>query len=354
MKVVRQVFCWMAKKMMCLTDEKAEDKIVDAAPFYPGVEILRLLGAMAVVWAHYGKFRMPVVKFAVPCFVVISFFLGWRMVESGEFARLGRRLSRLAVPFFAWGCVSYIVAVASGAKTGLAPLLWQLSLGHSTCMPLYYLFDMAVMMVVLFVVRRCFPVQVFWCIVGFLALACMCMQYSELNYELFGQLPVEASFPLGRIVELFPSAVAGCVIATGVLCGRRSFTVGVALSVVAVVTLLCEFLVVGKQFGYAGFALLIGPIGFVLMSTAFTSRNPMLRRVRIVSAATAGVYFIHTIVGDVLHLFKARNYWSVLLISFAITMIGLRIPVVCNAFNGRARKQPAGAEALADNDCKSE
>ena len=69
-----------------------------AAPFYPGIEVLRILGAMAVVWAHYGKFRMPVVKFAVPCFVAISFFLGWKMIESKSPERLLRSLSRLAIP----------------------------------------------------------------------------------------------------------------------------------------------------------------------------------------------------------------------------------------------------------------
>lgn len=312
-----------------------------AAPFYPGIEVLRILGAMAVVWAHYGKFRMPVVKFAVPCFVAISFFLGWKMIESKSPERLLRSLSRLAIPFFTWGVVSYLVALALGIKSGIAPLLWQLTLGHSTCMPLYYLLDMALMMAALFAARRFLPARAFWTVVGVLVPACLFFQYSGLNYTAFGGLPFEASFPLGRLAELFPAAVAGCAIAASVPRGRGTFAAGAAISAAAVATLLCGFLAVGKEFGYAGIALFAGTVGFLAMGAAFTSENPMLNRIRIVSAATAGVYFIHTIVGDVFCHFGTRKYWPILAVSFAIAMVGLRIPFVRRAFNGRADKRKA-------------
>lgn len=248
-----------------------------AAPFYPGIEVLRILGAMAVVWAHYGKFRMPVVKFAVPCFVAISFFLGWKMIESKSPERLLRSLSRLAIPFFTWGVVSYLVALALGIKSGIAPLLWQLTLGHSTCMPLYYLLDMALMMAALFAARRFLPARAFWTVVGVLVPACLFFQYSGLNYTAFGGLPFEASFPIGRLAELFPAAVAGCAIAASVPRGRGTFAAGAAISAAAVATLLCGFLAVGKDFGYAGIALFAGTVGFLAMGAAFTSENPMLK-----------------------------------------------------------------------------
>ena len=308
----------------------------DVRPFYPCVEILRLLGAMAVVWAHYGRYRIPVVWLAVPCFVVISFFFGWRTIASGEFTRLRRSLARFAVPFFAWGAISYIVAVAIGTKTGLSPLMWQLLLGHSTCMPLYYLFDMAVMMSLIFVLRRYLSVRMFWGVLGCIAAACFCLQYSGLNYRLFHPLPTEVSYPLGRIAELLPSAVAGCAIAAGAMHGRRSLVVGSAMSCVSV-ALLLSGISGGGDFGYAGLTLAAGAAGFVLASTAFASSNPKLARIRLVSAATAGVYFIHTIVGDVLHLFKAPKFQHVFLISLVITLVCLRIPFVRGLFNGRPR-----------------
>lgn len=319
---------------------EADDGKAGSAPFYPGVETLRLLGAMAVVWAHYGKFSMPVVKFAVPCFVAISFFFGWRTIESKSPERLLKNVARLAIPFFAWGVVSYLVALALGTKSGIAPLLWQLTLGHATCMPLYYLLDMAAIMAALFAFRRFLPVHAFWSVAGFLVLACLALQYSGLNYKAFGGLPFEAAFPLGRIAELLPAAVAGCAIAAGVPRGRGSFAAGAALSSAAVATLLCGWLAVEKQvqFGYAGLALFVGSAGFVLMGTAFATQNPVLRRIRSVSAATAGVYFIHTIVGDVLCRFGVRKYWPILAVSFIVTMIGLRIPLVRRAFNGRDEK----------------
>ena len=306
--------------------------------FYPFVEILRLLGAMAVVWSHYGRFRIPVVKIAVPCFVVISFFFGWRVIASGEFARLRRSLIRFAVPFFAWGALSYIVAVILGTKTGIAPLLWQLLLGHSTCMPLYYLWDVAVMMAFLFVLFRCLSVKAFWWVSGCIAAVCLCLQYSGLNYRLFGQLPFEVAFPLGRLVELFPSALAGCAIASGILTGRRSLVIGSILAACSTVLLFSGIKDGGDGFGYAGLVLLSGAVGFVLMSTAYAPQNPLLVKIRLLSEATAGVYFIHTIVGDILHSFKAQKFTPVFLVALIVTLIGLRIPFICSLFNGRKHR----------------
>jgi len=313
-----------------------------AAPFYPYVEVLRLLGAAAVVWAHYGRFRIPVVRLAVPCFVVISFFFGWRAIESGEFARLRRILVRFAIPFFGWGVISYAVAIAIGTKAGVSPLLWQLTLGHSTCMPLYYLLDMAFMTSFIFVLRRYLSARMFWCASGCVAALCFYVQYSGLNYGTFSHLPLEASYPLGRLAELLPAAVAGCAIAAGGMRGLRPLFAGLALSCVSVALLLSGTSWVGENFGYAGFVMSAGAAGFVLASTAFASVDPRLAKIRLVSAATAGVYFIHTIVGDILHLYKTPKFQQVLLISLVVSLIGIRIPFVRGLFNGSARKRPRG------------
>ncbi len=315
---------------------------VATASFYPYVEVLRILCAMAVVWAHYGRYRIPAVRFAVPCFVAISFFFGWRTITTGELARLRRSLVRFAVPFFAWGTVSYVVAVAIGTKTGLSPLLWQLSLGHSTCMPLYYLFDMAVMLTLIFFLRRIFPARVFWGALGCIAAACFWLQYSGLNYRLFHPMVFEAAFPLGRMAELLPSAVTGCAIAAVAARGLRSLVAGLAISLVSVVLMYLGISGTAGDFGYSGFTLAAGAAGLLLASTAFASGDPRLAKIRILSEATAGVYFIHTIVGDVLHVFKTPKFPQVLLISLLVTLIGLRLPIVRALFNGRARKRPGG------------
>ena len=80
----------------------------------------------------------------------------------------------------------------------------------------------------------------------------------------------------------------------------------------------------------------------VLAATAFTSGDPRLAKIRLLSEATAGVFFIHTIVGDVLHVFKTPKFPQVLLISLLVTLIGLRLPIVRVLFNGKVRKRPVG------------
>lgn len=155
-----------------------EQTIKKDKTFYLGIELLRIWGAMAVVWIHYGPARMPGVAFAVPCFVVMSFFFSWKTLDDVDGFRLFKRIKRLAIPFVSWGCVSYLISITIGNSRGMEPLLWQLCLGHATCTPLYYIFDITVIFVLLFLLRKCFVRRFFWPIVVGLAVVCFSLQYS--------------------------------------------------------------------------------------------------------------------------------------------------------------------------------
>ncbi len=303
--------------------------------FFLGMEFLRLWGAMAVVWLHYGPFRMPGVTFAVPCFVVMSFFLSWKMIDDKDSIRLLKRIQGLVIPFFSWGCISYLIAILIGNSAGLAPLLWQLCLGHATCTPLYYLFDVTVIMTFIFVLRKCLVRWAFCIAVALLVVICLFMQYSGLNHFIFGRLPFEASYPLGRIAELFPHAVMGCTLASINRKGWRSAIIGIIL--VGAGLLMVSPFRVPLQFGYAGLAPLFVASGLVSIVTAWTVTPGIFSWVRTLSSTTAGIYYIHCTVGAILTYFGRGSYLLVLLASFFIVLLGLHVPGLCMLFNGRHR-----------------
>ena len=301
--------------------------------FYLGIELLRLWGTMAVVWIHYGPRRMPGVGFAVPCFVMISFFLSWNILDSLDTIRFHKRVRGLVIPFIVWGCVSYLIAIATGTSTGIESLLWQLSFGHATCTPLYYLFDVLVIMNILFMLRKCLSERLFWGVTTLMVIICLIMQYSGLNYHIFGGFPYEASYSLGRIAEFFPHAVMGCFLASMNPKGLRMVIIGVVL--VGAGLLMVSPCRVSSQFGYGGFAPLAVSSGLVLMATAWTISPYHLSWLYVVSSTTAGVYYIHCIVGVVLSYFGYGSYLLVLLVSFLLVLSGLHLPGLYMLFNGR-------------------
>ena len=310
-------------------------KETGSTSIYLGIELLRLWGASSIVWIHLGSTQIPGMGFAVPCFMIISFFFSWKMIDSVDAVKLRQRLWRLAVPFFAWGFVSYIVALALGTSSGIAPLIWQLTLGHSTCAPLYFLFNVAVLMVVLFMLRKFMAFRIFWCVVTALLVVCLWAQYSGVNYCIWKSLPFEASYPIGRIFELFPHAVAGCALAALECRGWRAFVLGVILFGCGVLMNMCTPFRVSDQFGYAGLVNLLGASGLVLSATAWRGGKRSSFGVCSLSIATAGVYFIHPIVGSILNHFGLGCFSLVLIISFSITLLGLHVPLVCVLFNKR-------------------
>ena len=313
-----------------------EETVPERTPsFYFGIELLRLWGALAIVWIHFGSARIPGVAFAVPCFVVISFFFSWKYLKAVDVVKLRRRLWRLAIPFFAWGIVSYFVALAIGTHTGITPLLWQLMLGHSTCAPLYYLFEVAVFVMLLFLLRKLVTGSLFWWMVTLLAIGCLCAQYTEVNHRVWSSLPFEASYPLGRIVELFPHAVAGCALAALDWKGWRAFIIGLVLFGCGTVMIKCPPFRVSAHFGYAGISYLLGASGLVLSATAWSGTKYSLQALCCLSAATAGVYYIHPIVGSVLNYFGVGYYSLVVFVSFFVVLLGLHLPWVCVLFNRR-------------------
>lgn len=68
-----------------------------------GISLLKIIAAFAVVWAHFGLGMGRLTTWAVPSFVLISFWLTSRVITEGDGTVIKKRVQRIVIPFFILG-----------------------------------------------------------------------------------------------------------------------------------------------------------------------------------------------------------------------------------------------------------
>lgn len=262
--------------------------------FNPGLAVLKLIAAFAVVWIHFGLGGGRLTSWSVPLFVFLSFYLTGAPRDG-----IIRRLGRLARPFLFWSVVTWLVCGAMGVGWSLTALGLQCVTGHTVCPPLYYVVEVLVMTVAFGLIARLKRWREI--LIG-LTLCCWVAQYTGLNHALFGSLGIPFRYTLGRFAELMPSGVLGVLAHDWVGChplrfsrrGLHCCAAGVILGL-----LLSQVLDRGVAgFAYAGVGLVLQAAGltgaFALVGQRFVGRLAWLK---VCGPLSAFVYFSHFVVG---------------------------------------------------------
>lgn len=194
--------------------ELIEDRQTDNS-----ISFLKTLLSFYVVLCHYlihDDSRMGLLLYrqkcvAVPIFILISFYLTYRMYESIDLDNMRKRIRRLVYPYLIWASIYYITYSIINVSTGkeslfsLKDLIWQIALGsdRNLCPQMWYLFDIIIFTIVYFIVCMLFPKnkkKMLCCLMVF----CLLFQYSGLNARIFASYEYEMRYPLGRLAECFP------------------------------------------------------------------------------------------------------------------------------------------------------
>lgn len=137
-----------------------------------------------------------------------------------------------------------------------------------------------------------------------LALLCgaIVLEYSGLNYYMFGNLRFELKYPLGRVVEMIPFAVLGYA------CARYSLLERFALGSLPAILLFIAIAVAAMiplhndknfGFGYGNIFYIPAAIGIALAVwyIPFPRLGPKtMRALRFLTSFTLGIYCIHRLV----------------------------------------------------------
>lgn len=218
-------------------------------------------------------------------------------------------------------------------------LLSQLTLGVPACPPLYFMTLLIVSTITiagcLALGRACVPsrtasaareVLISNALLMSVFVACLFLQYSGVNHRLFASLSLYPQTALGRFVELLPAAVLGYWLRQ---LREHKWSVGLvaALSLTAFVSMkMFNFNLSAPGFSYSGIYLLLGTVALLSIAILLGGNKEAVPQRHLPSAAikelanlTAGIYYIHILVGKAIELpFGRHRGW---LEAFAVFLL---------------------------------
>lgn len=295
-----------------------------------GIDVLKALACAGVVIQHFGGGTGGGVRFAVPVFMFTSIYLSGNTIQHGNVGQLLRRMKRLYIPFAAWGMLYFLAMCLIERRFNVADLFLQLTIGVPACPPLYFMFLLAANTLLLFLVARCGRYSM--ALLAVIFASCLVLQYAGLNVRIFAGLPFHPQHALGRFAELLPAAI----------CGYCLFLSDRKWLVTICATLLFSFAAVAEDclhcpgFSYQGVYVLCGAacVSSVAISLGErvlceSSKGVGLWTVGI-AGLTAGIYYVHLIVGKGLEAVGGRHRsikeaMAVLLLSAGLVFVMKRM-----------------------------
>lgn len=272
-----------------------------------GVALVKVAACFGVVYLHFGPSVHLWAAVSAPAFMLIAVFLNAKKIGSRGVLS---RIKRLYIPFGAWGLIYFLFYSIAEKRFDVNVLLKQLLLGVPACPPLYFIMLLMVSTVILWALQRVVSGSLVEAAVLGLAVACLALQYSGLNACAFGKLPLHEGASLGRFAELFPAAAAGYLLA---VCVRRRWLVALLSMMFFGATAYFGMELGAPGFSYQGLRLLALATG---LSSAFiwlgdivkvTVENRYMLLVKDAAGQTAGIYYVHLLVGKILELFVGRH-----------------------------------------------
>lgn len=292
-----------------------------------GLELIRLLMCYAVIATHFWstgtpplvlKIAGPMFCYAVPVFMLMTFYLSSEKFIANDGQWIARRFKRLIVPFVGWTLITFTVFKAltplSDAFACTFRDLWlQQLLGTTKALGSQYWFQAVLIILTAFFALLFRFVKgkfVVWTLV-LTALAAVAAEYTGLNYWLFKDGIYEVRHPLGRVIPMMSYACVGILLGmkkdvfSGLSVGVRWTIVAVGFGVVALLVN-CPVFVSPPGFFYKGLNMLAVAVA---LTAAFgfipTERVPERagRVLLALSRYSMGIYLVHMFIGRIITVF---------------------------------------------------
>jgi fucose 4-O-acetylase-like acetyltransferase len=289
-----------------------------------GISLLRMLMCFTVILCHCWnytnneKYLLPfsmLRQYAVPVFMFMSFFLTQKnFIDKGKDYILNR-IWKLIIPQIAWAVIYYITYVVIGIAmhvqmvNGITDLFWQIITGHSPALnaTMWFQTNLIVISLIFFVVFYFFSENMGVAIIILLSIISLFLQYSGINYILFGGLRYELEYPLGRLAEMIPIATFGFIASRYKLVtlfknNMKNLVLSGVLFVLFVI-LDHKLFVIPLNFQYAGIWKVLA--GYSLTSFAYNCNFDALVTKfpfysRLITKHTLGIYCGHRLIATIL------------------------------------------------------
>lgn len=289
--------------------------------FNYGLAILRSLMCFEVLLNH---FWVPLKKqsfwlfekllpVAVPVFMILSFYLMGRHFLNYSIQEVKARLWRIYYPQIGWGGVYFLFYIIYDYIFGekyveLSDLFFQITLGHSINQSMWYQFVLLVITIIFYGIFRTCSEKKSICILVILSIISLVSQYLGIGYYLFSSLRMELSYPLGRLIEVFPYATIGFLLYYfNVFKKIINFFGGIYLPVICFSCILVVLLVTNifpteVGFGYSGLDYIFTAFCIVIIFYLLNgfAKNAIYKNIVVIATKyTLGIYCMHRLVGNV-------------------------------------------------------
>lgn len=289
--------------------------------FNYGLALLRMLMCFEVVLCHcwmekdFPKILLPfdiLRNNAVPVFMFMSFYLSRKYFLKKNIKSAARRAYVLFVPQVFWAIIYFVIyflielIVNHRYIVKIQDLFWQIFTGHSPNLnaTMWFQTDLLIISVLFFVVFYFLSEKQGVFTIILLSVICLFLQYSRMNYELFGQLRYELKFPLGRLAETFPIATFGFISSKYNLLSllkKRWINISIATVLFVLSFVLSHqkhLLIIDNDFGYSGIWKII--TGYAITMFAYNCNFSLSEKkskfIAFISQNTLGVYCSHRLI----------------------------------------------------------
>ena len=302
-----------------------------------GVSLLKLGMSFAVVLVHFWTMRehplfgdakgtaswffYEMGNYAVPCFMLISFFFSSDHFQSSDGSWLKSRFLRLLLPCVVWTLVSFALFSLLPPFTDFAQPTWK-DLAYSVCGTntpigphLWFMTALVILTAVFALFFLLVPER--YRVAGLLALlvAGLAIEYSGLNHAMFKTWHHDFRSPIGRVFPMMSYACLGLIAGP---CRRRwaELPVGVRALMAAVgvgaAALFMNANMFVKPAGYHYTGLKMLSVAVAIVTAAFflpLERLPLKVRSALlfVSRYSMGIYMVHILVGRPMQNFVFRH-----------------------------------------------
>ena len=291
-----------------------------------GLSLLKMLMAFEVLLSHFASWKeydprlvwpfRQLNSLAVPCFLIISFYLTAHSFRKRDNEKTIDRFKRLLIPQIFWAFIYYIIyavidlVLHKGLHSGISDLFLQLITGHSRYLnpSMWYQFDLIIVTLLFSILFHYLDDRKIDIVFIFLLAISYFLQFSGINHSIFHEMEFEFKYPLGRIVETIPYAIIGyylrCFDIFNKLKKYRYF-----IMIAAVVLFLGGFYVPWPEiddFGYGGLAkpyLSLCIIAFAFLAPFEYLNQKTKNMILKISDYTLGIYCIHRLINTLLQVF---------------------------------------------------
>lgn len=283
--------------------------------------LLKMVMCFFVILAHgwlpndsgmFTSFLNDTRKFAAVVFMIVAVYFSYPLFCCPNANKLKNRLIRLIIPQIGWSFVYWLffcvapTLIRHGGSIQADRLFLQILFGHSINSPMWFQFMLILMTLIFVILFKVFS-RKYMLVIIVLSGICIFLQYMGINAEIFEGIRSEISIPLGRIVEIFPVATCGIVLAEYKLLDilREKRLITIILSSILLISIEKMWGVVTPKVGfdYQGIGMIVGGLSIIGIGASIPVSLTTEKGFKIfetITGYTLGIYCMHRLVINVL------------------------------------------------------